>query len=719
MKQIIQDLSSGETRMIETPRPAPKPGHLIIDASTSLISVGTERMLVDFGKASLLSKARKQPDKVRQVLDKARTDGLLTTLDAVKSKLGQPIPLGYSHVGVVADNGGVDGFKIGDRVLSNGAHAETIRAPKNLCARIPDNVSDTEACFTVVGSIGLQGVRLAQPTIGESIVVMGAGLIGLMTVQILLANGCRVLAMDFDPAKLATAQSLGAEICQLGDGVDAVSAGLSFSEGRGVDAVLITASTDSSEPIANAAKMSRKRGRIVLVGVTGLTISRDDFYEKELSFQVSCSYGPGRYDNNYEIGGQDYPIGFVRWTEQRNFETVLGLMATGKIDVSSMISKSLPFKDATAAFQGLSDDKSLLGVVLIYDKLNAQRMARTVDLEPSGKIQNSGVGSANSSPAIAMIGAGNYASRILIPALTKAGAKLGPVITSGGLSGAIVGERYGATQAGTDISVVLDSTDIKAAVVATQHNSHASLTAQLLRAGKAVFVEKPLAINRDQLDDVRTALQEISESGIAPQLMVGFNRRFSPFTVEMKRLLDTVRAPKSFIMTMNAGSIPADVWIQDTIVGGGRIIGEACHYIDLMRFLTGTEIVEIKAQKMGENLSETVTEDKAVILLRFADGSHGSIQYFANGPSSFPKERIEAFVAGRALQIDNFKSLHGYGWPGFRKKNGWQQNKGQNDCIAAFVRAIENNSSSPIPVDEIFEVAEATLDVADILRAQQ
>lgn len=713
MKQIIQDLSSGETRIVETPCPAPKKGSLVINSTKSLISVGTERMLVDFGKASLLSKARQQPDKVKQVFDKVRTDGLFTTIDAVKSKLGQPIPIGYSNVGIVAETCGTSGFSAGDRVVSNGPHAEIVRVPQNLCARIPDSVSDEAATFTVVGSIGLQGVRLVNPTIGETVVVIGVGLIGLMTVQILLANGCRVLAMDYDPDKLALAQQYGAEISNLADGVDAVAAGMAFSGQRGVDAVLITASTKSNDPIENAALMSRKRGRIVLVGVAGLNLSRDHFYEKELSFQVSCSYGPGRYDPAYEEDGKDYPIGFVRWTEKRNFETVLDLMAAGKIDVSKMVSKRLAFEDAPDTFQSLGDDKNLLGVVLSYGNSYADLQQQTVELSGSRKHPP-----ANGNPIIAVIGAGNYASRILIPALSKINANIGPIVTSAGLSGTLVGEQNNAGQSSTDIDIILHDDDIRGAVVATQHNSHATLTAQLLRAGKDVFVEKPLAITHEQLADVRKAYEAASTRENAPRLVVGYNRRFSPYIIAMKKLVDRVQAPKSFIMTMNAGAIPQDTWIQDPDVGGGRIIGEACHYIDLMRFLTGHKIVEIKAQKMGQNNSEDVTEDKAILLLRFADGSHGSIHYLANGASSFPKERVEVFTNGRVLQMDNFKSLRGFGWPGFRKKRGWRQNKGQAACVAAFYEAMRNGGASPIPPEEIFEVAQATLDIADILRAQ-
>ncbi|NVD29033.1 Gfo/Idh/MocA family oxidoreductase [Parasphingorhabdus flavimaris] len=714
MKQIIQDMSSGATSLIDSPRPAPSPSSLVIDTECSLISVGTERMLVDFGKASLISKARQQPDKVAQVLNKVRTDGLTTTVEAVRSKLSQPIPLGYSNVGIVADAGSdTRGFSVGDRVLSNGPHAETVRVPQNLCALIPDNVPDEHAAFTVVGSIGLQGVRLAQPTIGESVVVMGAGLIGLMTIQILLANGCRVLAIDFDGTKLALAESWGAEICNLSDAADPVSAGMAFSAGRGVDAVLITASTKSDDPVRHAAQMSRKRGRIVLVGVTGLNLSRDDFYQKELSFQVSCSYGPGRYDHSYEEDGQDYPLGFVRWTEQRNFEAILDLMSSGKIDVSAMISKTLPFEEAPVAFQGLANDKGLLGVLLKYESAPETRLARTV------KIGTVRVGASINKPRIAVIGAGNYASRILVPALAKIGANIGPIVTSGGLSGAITAKRFGVEKAGTDIDQILSDSEIIAAVVATQHNTHASITARLLNAGKSVFVEKPLAIDRAQLELVRSAYEKQVAVGSAVRLMVGYNRRYSPYTIKMKSLLDKVNGPKSFIMTMNAGAIPADVWIQDRDIGGGRIIGEACHLIDLMRFLAGNEIVEIKSQKMGESKFELITEDKAIILLRFADGSHGSIHYLANGAPSFPKERIEVFANGGILQIDNFKNLRGFGWPGFRKKGGLKQDKGQEACINQFYQAICNGMSSPIPPEEIFEVAEATIKAAEILREQR
>lgn len=385
MKQILQNLQNGTTAVVEAPSPQAGAGQLLIQTKRSLISAGTERMLVDFGKAGLIDKARQQPEKVKQVLDKVRTDGLLTTVDAVRAKLGQPIPLGYCNAGVVVEVGaGAPGhshtarFAVGDRVVSNGPHADLVRVPFNLCARIPDGVDDESAAFTVLAAIGLQGIRLAQPTLGESFVVTGVGLIGLMTVQLLRAQGCRVLAIDFDPAKLGLAAGFGAAVCNPGQGEDPVAAGLAFSGGRGVDGVIITASTTSSDPVSQAARMSRQRGRIILVGVTGLALNRSEFYEKELSFQVSCSYGPGRYDPRYEEQGQDYPFGFVRWTEQRNFQAVLDLLAEGRLDVKPLISHRFAFAEAPKAYEVLTTDKSALGMMLEYPPLAEAAMRQRI-----------------------------------------------------------------------------------------------------------------------------------------------------------------------------------------------------------------------------------------------------------------------------------------------------------------------------------------------------
>ncbi|MGV0887586.1 bi-domain-containing oxidoreductase [Acinetobacter venetianus] len=711
MKQILQDMANGGTTVTEAPVPQCSKGHLLISTTTSLISAGTERMLVGFGKASLIDKARQQPEKVKMVLEKVQTDGLLTTYDAVKSKLAQPLALGYCNVGIVHEVGAnVDDFQVGDRVVSNGPHADMVKVPKNLCAKIPDNVSDESASFAVVASIGLQGIRLAQPTLGESFVVTGAGLIGLLTIQMLRANGCRVLAIDFDQSKLDLAKQFGAEICNPGKGEDPVAVGLAFSRGVGVDGVIITASTKVSDPVIQAARMSRKRGRIILVGVTGLELNRADFYEKELSFQVSCSYGPGRYDTEYEEKGNDYPLGFVRWTEQRNFVAVLDMMAAGTLNVEPLITQRFEFEDAPKAYDALTEDKSGLGLLLKYNSPVETRLEKRVVLRPiSIEPKNAVVG---------FIGAGNYASRVLIPAFKKASSQLHTIVTSGGINGVIHGEKTGFAEASTDLDGLLNNKDINTVAIATRHNSHAYFVERVLSAGKNVFVEKPLALTVEEIEKIETVYNQNIQNNQYARVMVGFNRRFSPQVQKMKTLLDTVKEPKSFIMTMNAGAIPADHWTQDNAVGGGRIIGEACHFIDLMRFLAGSKIVSIQARRMGETDAVQVLEDKASITLGFEDGSFGTIFYLANGASSFPKERVEVFTAGRVLQLDNFRKLKAFGWPGFSKMNLWRQDKGQDTCAAVFVDSIRDGKEAPIPADEIFEVARVTIQVAENLRAQ-
>ncbi len=709
MKQILQNMGTGETSLITAPNPRKKNGHLNISASVSLISVGTERMLVDFGKASLIDKARKQPEKVKMVVDKIKTDGLLTTVDAVRSKLAQPLSLGYCHVGVVSAVGkGIKEFAIGDRVVSNGPHADLVRVPSNLAAKIPDNVDDESAVFTVLASIGLQGLRLAKPTLGESVVVIGAGLIGLLTIQLLIANGCRVLAIDFDDKKLALAQSFGAQTCNPTQGENPVSEGINFSRGKGADAVIITASTASSDPVSQAANMSRQRGRIILVGVTGLTLNRSEFYEKELSFQVSCSYGPGRYDESYEQQGHDYPFGHVRWTEQRNFVAILDMMSAGKIDVKPLISHRYLFSDALNAYQELTDNAQALGILLQYQQNADDKNTTHVQLNPQPDYPKN-------SPVVGFVGAGNYASRILIPAFKAANAELHTLATSGGVNSVIHGKNSGFHQATTDTEAMLNNQQINTIAVVTQHNSHADFVTKALTLGKHVFVEKPLAINQKQLQQVQSAY---SSQGNKLHLMVGYNRRFAPQIIKMKQLLEPIRQPKSFIMTINAGFIPVDHWTQDISKGGGRIVGEACHFIDLMRFLAGNKITSVQARRMGTSNTVDIVEDKAAIILGFADGSFGTIHYLANGANTFPKERIEVFADGKVLQLDNFRKLTGFGFKHFKKLNLWQQDKGQKACAAAFLSAITEGKDTPIAADQIFEVAQITLDVVEQLRQQ-
>lgn len=713
MKQILQDMSSGETTLTESPSPVPSRGDLLINTTASLISAGTERMLVGFGKASYFEKARQQPEKVKMVLEKIQTDGLMSTVDAVRSKLAQPLPLGYCNVGVILETGmNCEGFSPGDRVVSNGPHAEIVRVAKNLCAKIPDEVDDESATFVVVASIGLQGIRLAQPTLGEAFVVTGAGLIGLLTIQLLIAHGCRVLAIDFDESKLEFAKQFGASVCNPAKGEDPVSAGIAFSRGCGVDAVIITASTKVSDPVIQAARMSRKRGRIVLVGVTGLELNRADFYEKELTFQVSCSYGPGRYDSNYEEKGIDYPIGFVRWTEQRNFDAVLDLMARGLINVKPLVTHRFDFENANDAYELLTQGASTLGIVLHYASSTESRRVPKVALNQALPI----VGDI---PVVGFIGAGNYASRMLIPAFKSAGAQLHTVVTSGGISGVIHGQKAGFNQASTDVDDMLNNTDINVVAIVTRHNSHSSFVVKALNAHKHVFVEKPLAINHEQLSDIENAYHKASAQGNQSLLMVGFNRRFSPHIQKMKALLAPIAEPKTFIMTINAGSIPSGHWTQDIEVGGGRLIGEACHFIDLMRFLVGSPICSLQVRGMGRNDRMQIIEDNATLLLGFEDGSFGTIHYLAHGGRAFPKERIEVFCAERVLQIDNFRKMRGYNWPGFSRMNLWRQDKGQNNCVKAFLETITFSKSPPIPFGELMEVARATIDAAAMIRQQQ
>lgn len=710
MKQLLQSLGDGATTVVDVPAPAAPRGGLLIRSAATLVSAGTERMLVEFGRGNLLSKVRQQPEKVRQVLAKIRSDGLAATVEAVRSKLEQPVALGYCNVGRVVEVGaGVSGFAVGDRVVSNGKHAELVAVPHTLCARIPDGVADDSAVFTVLAAIALQGVRLAAPTLGESIVVTGLGLIGLITVQILRASGCRVLGVDLDPERLALARRLGAEVVDLSAGADPLAAAEQFSRGRGVDAVLLPASTRSSEPVAQAAKMCRKRGRIVLVGVTGLELARADFYAKELTFQVSCSYGPGRYDPEYEEKGRDYPIGFVRWTEQRNFEAVLDLMASGALEVAPLVSHRFPIDDAEGAYDLLASDRPSLGILLGYPEVDddAAAPARTLDLPEASAAPVAGA------PAISVIGAGNYGGRVLIGALRRAGADLRTVASAGGVSAVHHGRRYGFRRASTDAAAVIAEAGVDAVVIATRHESHGPLVAEALAAGKHVYVEKPLCLHAAEVDAIEAILRE--KGAAAPLLMVGFNRRFAPQVLRMKALLDGVSAPRHLVMTVNAGAIPADHWAHDPEVGGGRILGEACHFVDLLRHLVGAPIVGYEVAALGE-AGGPPSPDKVTITLTFADGSLGLVHYLANGHKEVPKERLEVFVAGRVLHLDNFRVLRGWGWPGLRTMRLWAQDKGAEASVAAFVAALRRGGPSPIPIAEVLEVARATIAIAAAAR---
>lgn len=708
MKQVLQNLGSGETVVAEVPVPNINPGSVLISTTNSLISSGTERMLINFGKSSLLEKAKSQPERVLQVIDKIKTDGFFSTLEAVKSKLDTPIPLGYCNVGIIKEIGpDVSDFKVGDRVISNGSHSEYVTVPTKLVAKIPDCVSNEEAAFVIPASIGLQGVRLATPTLGEYFVVFGVGLIGLLTVQILIAHGCKVLAIDFDDAKLKIAKDYGAEICNPSNGGDVLETSKDFSKSNGVDGVIITASTSSDELISQAAKISRKRGRIILIGVTGLKLNRDDFYEKELSFQVSCSYGPGRYDHDYEIKGNDYPIQYVRWTENRNFQAVLDLMQTKRINTTSLITKKYDFLKILDAYDDLTSNNSMLGLIIEYKNSN-KSYEKTIQLDRHPQNTKKDV------PIVDFIGAGNYASRVLMPAFSNGNCILNNISTNGGMTGSIYGKKFNFIKTTTDTDSIFLESESDIVVIATQHNTHADLVIKAINNQKHVFVEKPLAITLEEISQIKQAVINAKSKDFYPNIMVGFNRRFSPHIEKMKSLIDSQQALKSFNFTINAGFIDAKHWLNDEKIGGGRIVGEACHFIDLMRYLAGSAIASIRCVGLTE-INGKMT-DSASILISFKDGSFGVVNYLSNGSKNFPKERLEIFCDGKILQLDNFMKLKGYGWKKFKQMSTWAQDKGQKKCVSTFIDSVKNGKQSPIPFNELLEVAEFSIKASNELK---
>jgi predicted dehydrogenase len=694
VKQILQHLRSGQIELADVPCPLVRPGHLLVHTSVSLISPGTERMLVEFGQAGLIGKARSQPERVRQVLSKIRTDGVMPTLEAVFSRLDEPLPLGYCNVGTVLEVGaGVDGFAPGDRVVSNGAHAEVVCVPATLAARVPADVDDEIASFTVLGAVALNGIRLLEPTFGESVAVVGLGLLGMLAAQLLRAHGCRVIGIDVNPARCEMARALGCDV--VSSGGDPVGAARTFSRGRGVDAVLITASAQSDEIIHQAAQMSRKRGRVVLVGVIGLNLMRADFYEKELSFQVACSYGPGRYDPQYEGSGRDYPLPFVRWTVARNFEAVLDSLASGAVDVRPLISSRHAHRDAAAAYDAVVNDATSLGVVLSYPPAPPSTEA-VVRLQPAASTP-----ALPSRPTVGVIGAGQFARQVLLPAIKATNAVVRSVASAGGVTSLHSGRATQAEEATTDYRHVLDAADINTVFIATRHDSHARMVGEALAAGKHVFVEKPLAIDSAGLDLVCRAHAEHPDR----LLMVGFNRRFAPHAVAARRLLNGRAEPVALQITVNAGELPANHWANDPAVGGGRIIGEGCHFIDLALFLVGSPIVAVQAVEM---FSGAAHGDSLSINLTFADGSIATIAYWANGPRSYPKERVEIFSSGRVLVIENWRALRAYDWRGAARMR-MRQDKGHRAQVEQFIERVAKGGPPLIPFDELCLVTAASI----------
>lgn len=698
MLQIIQDLKKGNTILEEIPAPLVRKGCVLIKTHRSLISLGTEKMLVEFGKGNFISKARQQPEKVKQVIDKIKTEGLIPTLEAVFNKLDEPLPLGYCNAGeVIAVGDGVTDFAVGDRVASNGHHAEIVCVPKNLVVKIPDNVSYEEATFTVIGAIGLQGIRLVNPTIGETVVVVGLGLIGLITAELLLANGCNVIGFDFDPQKVYIANQKGVKAF-LASGADVVKTVESLTENIGADAVLITASTKSNDVISQAAQMSRKKGRIVLVGVIGLDIQRSDFFKKELSFQVSCSYGPGRYDDDYEHKGIDYPISYVRWTEKRNFETVLGAISKGTLKVVPLITERVALQDYLSIYNNIGGGgiASILEYPVLDVKMDATVPVKKILVKPAAGV-------------IGIIGAGNFTKMTVMPALKNSGAHYKYISSAGGLTAKALACKYGFEFSTTDYRQILSDKEVDLVMITTRHNMHARMVVEALQAGKHVFVEKPLAIDKEGLNDIISAYRNASGN---VTVTVGFNRRFSPFIQKAKQLVGE-GAILNIIATMNAGFIPPEVWVQDMQVGGGRIVGEACHYIDMMVYLTGSKVKSVVMSALGENPLENT--DNAIITLKFANGSQGVINYFSNGSKSYPKEKVEIYSQGRILALDNFRKLKGYGFKGFSSLGG-SIDKGHSKQFSMLINNVKHGLGPLIPFEELVNTTKTCFAALESLR---
>jgi predicted dehydrogenase/threonine dehydrogenase-like Zn-dependent dehydrogenase len=698
LKQIIQSLKTGKTELEDIPAPMVQEGEVLIRTTKSLVSLGTEKMLVEFGKSSLISKARQQPEKVKQVIDKIKTEGLLPTLEAVFNKLEQPLPLGYCNVGVIEAIGeNVKNFQIGDRVASNGPHAEFVLVPQNLVAKIPNNVSDDEATFTVIGSIGLQSIRLLNPQLGEVVVVYGLGLIGLITAELLKANGCVVIGIDFDEAKLKIANERGIFIINPSK-VDVIKTMEQYTNGNLADAVIITASAKSDEILSNSAKISRKRGKIILVGVVGLQLNRADFYEKELSFQVSCSYGPGRYDENYEAKGLDYPLPFVRWTEKRNFEAILKSIEMKNIQVNHLISNKLKLDEFYKVYENISGSKN---IATIFEYPNDTILKHTVQINKADFHSSKGV--------VGIIGAGNFTKMTLMPILKGIKAKVKTIASLGGVTGTSLATKYNISQTTTNYETIIEDPDIDLVIITTRHDSHTKITKKALLAGKNVFVEKPLALNLTELESVANVYEQSKKS-----LIVGFNRRFSPHSLHIKKILPQNNTPINVIATMNAGFIPENIWIHDMEIGGGRIIGEACHLIDLISFFNDSKVIAVCANALG--LNPKTNTDNVSMLLKYENGSNAVINYFANGNKSYSKERFEIYFDEKTIVLDNFKTTYLFGVNNFKNLNT-KIDKGHENLFKSINEKMINGGKELISFDSIYNTTKASFAILESLKS--
>lgn len=701
MKKIIQNLRDGETKIIDAPIPNNSSNNILIKSTASLISTGTEKMLTDFGSSNWYQRVKKNPDKVKQVINKIKTDGIVPTFESVNNKLDQPIELGYCNVGIIQEIGSnVRGYSIGDRVISNGSHSEYNSVPVNLTCRVPVNVSDEEAAFTVMGAIALHGIRLAKLSIGEKVVVIGMGIIGLITTQILIKTGHKVLCIDIDQNRLDIAKSFGAEVHNSSNDDFLYETAEEFSNSNGVDAVFITSTSNSDQIIHDSAEISRKRGRIILIGVTGLNLDRSDFYEKELVFQVSCSYGPGRYDVNYELDGNDYPIGYVRWTERRNFECILEMISNKTIILDKLISRKINFENALDAYEDIKNSRKFLGVIFKYKKDDNQSLNNVLSNSLERKINYS----KKTNASIGIIGAGNFTSKVILPNLKYIkNIELNTIISKSGLSSNLLMKKYSFINNSTNSDFIFDNKKIDTVFITSRHDSHSKFICNALKTNKNIFVEKPMAINNEQLEEIR-ALVPKSKS----KIFVDFNRRFSPHIKKMKTLISKISIPKAININVNSGMIDKDHWTQDLKIGGGRIIGEVCHFIDLALFLSGSKIKNWNVVKMKSQKNDTLS-----ISFEYENGSIATINYFSNGNSQYHKENIEVFIGNKILKLDNFKKLRGYGWNNFKSMNLWSQDKGHKNAINEFITSCMDNHDSPILFQDLYDVTKVSIDISN------
>jgi predicted dehydrogenase/NADPH:quinone reductase-like Zn-dependent oxidoreductase len=706
MKQVIQSYRTGELKVADVPAPGVEAGSVLVLTSASLVSIGTEKMVMDLAKKSLIGKARDRPDLVKKAIERMRRDGVVATMTAVRSKLDQPIPLGYSSVGtIVAVGEGVTGLSTGARVACAGAkvanHAELNLVPQNLCALVPDAVVDEVAAFVTVGAIALQGVRIANTGLGEVFAVIGLGLIGQIALQLVKAAGGRVLGIDLDPAKVELARKLGADAAVLRSD-DVLTQAAALTGGRGVDGVLITAATTSNDPVQLAGELCRDRGRVVAVGAVGMDIPRRPYYDKELSFFLSRSYGPGRYDPLYEESGIDYPIGYVRWTEQRNMEAFLDQCAAGRLNLQPLISHRFPIERAEEAYQLIATGADALGIVLTYPA--RETPSRTVEIPQRGQPIRGDV-------RISVVGAGAFASGVLVPALAKVpNVRLDAVVSARGLSCRHLADKFGFQRCSTEADEILTGPDADAVVIATRHNLHARQVIAALDAGKHVFVEKPLALAPDELDAILAA-----QARAGKLLLVGYNRRFSPLARELADFHAGRRSPLVMNYRVNAGLIPPESWIHDPAIGGGRVVGEVCHFIDLAAFLAGAPPVSVYAQGVASG-SGVRSDDNVLITVGFGDGSLCNIAYVASSDASAGKERLEALGAGASAVLDDFRLLDLHRAGKRRVIRKFVQDKGHAAEMQAFVDAVRRGGPPPIDITTIAAVSRATFAAVDSLR---